>query len=215
MTHLRLEVVVSELFSENTYLVHLDGRDDCLVIDPGFDAEKIIESLTRQRLTPAAILNTHGHPDHIAGNEALKRCWPNAPLVIGAGDAEKLTDPVKNLSRGFGMDVLSPPADLLVREGDQYSAAGFDLEVFECPGHSIGHIVFLWRGQSPWIVFGGDVLFKQSIGRTDIPDGSFEMLEKAIRTKLYVLPDDTIVFPGHGGDTTIGSEKRNNPFVHE
>lgn len=215
MTHLRLEVVVSELFSENTYLVHLDGRDDCLVIDPGFDAEKIIESLTRQRLTPAAILNTHGHPDHIAGNEALKRCWPNAPLVIGAGDAEKLTDPVKNLSRGFGMDVLSPPADLLVREGDQYSAAGFDLEVFECPGHSIGHIVFLWRGQSPWIVFGGDVLFKQSIGRTDIPDGSFEMLEKAIRTKLYVLPDDTIVFPGHGGDTTIGSEKRNNPFVYE
>jgi hydroxyacylglutathione hydrolase len=145
----------------------------------------------------------------------MKRCWPHVPLVIGAGDAEKLTDPDKNLSRPFGMDVMSPEADQLVREGDTYSAAGLDLEVFECPGHSIGHVVFLWRGASPWIVFGGDVLFQQSIGRTDFPDGSFEMLEKAIRTKLYVLPNDTIVLPGHGDQTTIGSEKRLNPFVHD
>jgi hydroxyacylglutathione hydrolase len=213
MKQLNLQVVVSQLFSENAYLGHLEGRDDCIVVDPGFDTDEIIEYLTRKRLTPAAILNTHGHADHIAGNEAMKRCWPEVPLVIGAGDAEKLLDPEKNLSRPFGMDVLSPPADLLVREGDRYSAAGFDLEVFECPGHSIGHVVFLWRGQSPWIVFGGDVLFQQSIGRTDFPDGSFEMLEKAIRTKLYVLPDDTVVLPGHGPKTTIGAEKRSNPFV--
>jgi glyoxylase-like metal-dependent hydrolase (beta-lactamase superfamily II) len=215
MNRLRLQVVVSQLFSQNAYVAQLDGRDDCIVVDPGFDTNEIIEYLTRERLNPAAILNTHGHADHIAGNEAMKRCWPQTPLVIGAGDAEKLTDPVKNLSRPFGMDVLSPPADVLVREGEQYSAAGFDLEVLECPGHSIGHVVFLWRGQTPWIVFGGDVLFQQSIGRTDFPDGGFEILEKSIRTKLYTLPDDTIVLPGHGGATTTGSEKRTNPFVHE
>jgi glyoxylase-like metal-dependent hydrolase (beta-lactamase superfamily II) len=215
MPQLHLQVIVSQLFAENAYIAHLEGREDCLVVDPGFDTGKILNAITRQRLTPAAILNTHGHPDHIAGNDALKRKWPDAPIVVGERDAEKLVDPVKNLSRGFGLDVLSPPADLLVRDGDRYSAAGLDLEVFECPGHSIGHVVFLWRGDSPWIVFGGDVLFKQSVGRTDIPDGSFEMLEQAIRTRLYTLPDDTIVLPGHGDPTTIGDEKRSNPFVHE
>jgi hydroxyacylglutathione hydrolase len=215
MAQLRLAVVVSQMFSQNAYVAHLEGRNDCIVVDPGFDVDRIIEQITQKRLTPVAILNTHGHADHIAGNEAMKRCWPDAPLVIGAADAEKLTDPVGNLSRPFGIDVLSPAADLLVHEGDTYSAAGLDLEVFECPGHSIGHVVFLWRGQSPWIVFGGDVLFQQGIGRTDFPDGSFEMLATAIRTKLYTLPDDTVVLPGHGGTTTIGVEKRTNPFVHE
>ena len=213
MSKLRIAVVVSQMFSQNAYIAHLEGRSDCLVVDPGFDVDQIIEYLTQERLNPVAILNTHGHADHIAGNEAMKRCWPDIPLVIGAGDAEKLTDPVKNLSRPFGIDVVSPAADLLVNEGDHYSAAGLDLEVFECPGHSVGHVVFLWRGDSPWIVFGGDVLFQGSIGRTDFPDGSFEMLANAIRSKLYILPDDTVVLSGHGDTTTIGDEKRNNPFV--
>src|SRR5687767_11946219 len=124
MSKLRIAVVVSQMFSQNAYVAHLEGRSDCLVVDPGFDVDQIIEHVTRQRLNLAAILNTHGHADHIAGNEAIKRCWPDVPLVIGAGDAEKLTDPVKNLSRPFGIDVVSPPADLLVREGDRYSAAG-------------------------------------------------------------------------------------------
>lgn len=210
---LKIGVVVSEMFGQNAYITYLEGRDDCLVVDPGFEVDQLVAYLTDQRLTLAAILNTHGHADHIAGNETLKRCWPNAPLVIGAGDADKLTDPVKNLSRPFGLDVLSPPADVLLRDGDRYSAAGFDLEVYECPGHSVGHIVFLWKGESPWVVFGGDVLFRGSIGRTDFPDGSFEQLATAIRAKLYSLPDDTIVLPGHGEPTTTGHEKRTNPFV--
>lgn len=215
MPRARIAVVVSKLFSQNAYLAHLEGRDDCLIIDPGFDADPILEYLSQHRLTPVAILNTHGHADHIAGNEAMKRCWPDVPLVIGERDAVKLTDPELNLSRPFGIDLISPPADQLVREGDSYSAAGMDLEVRECPGHSIGHVVFVWRGQSPWIVFGGDVLFQGSIGRTDLADGSFEMLDQSIRTKLYTLPDDTIVLPGHGEATTVGNEKRSNPFVHE
>lgn len=210
---LHVSVVVSQLFSENAFIAFLDGRSDCLVVDPGLDHEEIIAYLTERRLTPAAILNTHGHADHIAGNEALKRCWPEAPLVIGTGDAEKLTDPVKNLSRPFGYDIISPPADKLLNDGDILSAAGFELEVLACPGHSTGHIVFVWKGESPWVVFGGDVLFQGSVGRTDFPDGSFEQLAAAIRTKLYCLPDDTIILPGHGGTTTIGAEKRSNPFV--
>lgn len=210
---LRVGVVVSQLFAENAYIAYLEGRSDCLVIDPGLDADQIIQFITEHRLTPAAILNTHGHADHIAGNEAMKRCWPEAPLVIGAGDAEKLTDPEKNLSRPFGYDIISPPADQTVSEGQSLQAAGFDLEIFECPGHSVGHVVFIWKGESPWVVFGGDVLFQGSIGRTDFPDGSFEQLAHAIRTKIYCLPDDTLVLPGHGDVTTVGTEKQTNPFV--
>ena len=146
MTRLHLKVVVSQLFSQNAYLAHLEGREDCLIVDPGFDTDPILEYVSRQRLTPAAILNTHGHADHIAGNEAMKGCWPEVPLVIGTRDAEKLTDPAKNLSRPFGIDLVSPPADRLLNEGDVFSGAGMDWEVFECPGHSIGHVIFLWRG---------------------------------------------------------------------
>lgn len=211
----RIGVIVSELFAENTYIASLPGRKDCIVVDPGFDDEQILSVLESQGLTPAAVLLTHGHADHIAGNQALKRRWPEVPLVIGRGDADKLTDPVKNLSRPFGFDVLSPPADVVLNEGDRYAAAGFDFEIYECPGHSVGHIVFVWKGDAPWIVFGGDVLFQGSIGRTDFPDGSFEMLASSIRDKLYVLPDDTLILPGHGDATTIGVEKKTNPFVPE
>ena len=210
---LHLAVVVSELFQENAYIAHLEGRSDCLVFDPGLDSEAIIDKLAALKLEPAAILNTHGHADHIAGNGAMKRKWPAAPLVIGSIDASKLTSPIENLSRGYGVDLTSPAADQLVNEGDVYSAAGIDLEVYETPGHSTGHVVFVWKAGSPWVVFGGDVLFQGSIGRTDFPDGSFEQLAASIRNKLYTLPDDTLVLPGHGPTTTIGFEKQHNPFV--
>lgn len=210
---LRLGTIVSMPFAENTYVARLEGRTDCIVIDPGTEPNEIIGYLTRQRLDPAAILNTHGHADHIAGNEALKRCWPDCPLVIGTGDAPKLTDAELNLSAPFGMPVTSPPADVLVNEGDVYQAAGFSLQVRETPGHSGGHVVFVWSAGKPAVVFGGDVLFRRGIGRFDFPDGNFEQLATSIRTKLFTLPDDTIVYPGHGDPTTIGEEKRLNPYV--
>ncbi len=101
---------------------------------------------------------------------------------------------------------------MTVREGDQLDLAGFKLDVLDTPGHSRGHIVFVWHSQ-PTLVFGGDVLFEGSIGRTDFYDGDFETLRRSIHEKLFVLPDDTIVYPGHGMPTTIGVEKRSNPFV--
>ena len=133
--------------------------------------------------------------------------------MIGTADAAKLTDPAQNLSAAFGIGLTSPEADVLISEPDTYSAAGFDLDVLDTPGHSAGHIVFVWKGGSPWVVFGGDVLFQGSIGRTDFPDGNFQQLESSIHRKVFALPDDTIVLPGHGSETTIGQEKRTNPFV--
>jgi glyoxylase-like metal-dependent hydrolase (beta-lactamase superfamily II) len=208
-----LAAIVSAPFEENTYVAWLAGRRDCLVVDPGLEPDEILNFLDEQSLEPAAILITHGHSDHIAGNGELKKRYPNCPLVIGRGDAPKLTDPALNLSAAFGAHLVSPPADVLLDEGDTYSAAGFDLEVREIPGHSSGHVVFVWHAGQPTVVFGGDVLFAGSIGRTDFPDGSFEDLASNIHAKLFTLPDSTQVLPGHGPPTTVGQEKRTNPFV--
>lgn len=210
---MQLAVVVSAAFQQNAYVVRLVGKNDCLVIDPGLDPEKILNYLDEHELVPAAILNTHGHSDHIAGNEALKERWPQCPLVIGEGDAPKLTNPRQNLSALFGFALISPCADVLVKDGDLYSAAGFTLHVLAIPGHSVGHVVYLWKDQEPVVAFVGDVIFSGSIGRTDFPDGDFDALASGIRSKLYTLPDDTILYSGHGPETTVGWEKRHNPFV--
>jgi glyoxylase-like metal-dependent hydrolase (beta-lactamase superfamily II) len=143
----------------------------------------------------------------------MKDRWPDCPLVIGAGDAEKLTDPNLNLSAPFGVTLTSPPADRLLHEGESFEAAALKFEILEAPGHSIGHIVLVCRHTEPWYVFGGDVLFAGSVGRTDFADGNFDDLQNAIHSKLFTLPEDTIVLPGHGPETTIGREKRSNPFV--
>jgi hydroxyacylglutathione hydrolase len=212
-TGLNVGCVVSSPFSENTYIAHFDGRPDCVIFDPGFAPDAILDYLSDRGLTPAAIVCTHGHSDHIAGNGVLKQRWPDCPLVIGAGDAKKLTDPAGNLSAAFGFSLISPPADQLLREGDRFNAAGLNLDVFETPGHSAGHIILVCKQVDPWQVFGGDVLFAGSIGRTDFPDGSFDELADSIHRKMFTLPDSTIVLPGHGPATTIGQEKRTNPFV--
>ena len=205
--------VVSAAFEENCFLASLAGRQDCLVIDPGLEPEKILRQLELHQLTPAAILNTHGHADHIAGNAALKGAYPACPLIIGHGDADKLTDPIKNLSAGFGVGLTSPPADRTVREGDVLELAGFQLTILETPGHSVGHVTFMTQDLEPVHLFVGDVLFAGSVGRTDFPDGSWEQLRASIQEKLFRLPDDAIVYTGHGPTTTIGQEKQSNPYV--
>ena len=184
------------------------------MIDPGFDVEAIVEVLSGDGLTPAAILNTHGHADHIAGNAEMKARYPDAPLLIGRNEAHLLGDPTANLSAPFGLPLTSPPADRLVDDGERLDLAGLSMEVREIPGHSPGSVVFVFDGFDPPVVLGGDVLFAGSIGRTDL-GGDFPRLASGIRSRLYSLPDATVVWPGHGPSTTVGAERRNNPFVRD
>ena len=215
MSHLRITTVISNPFQENTFVVSHADASECLIIDPGLEPDKIIQVLEEQQLTPAAILLTHGHSDHIGGNHAIKARWPECTIMIGGGDAAKLIDPTMNLSADYGIAITSPPADKMVAEGDVVTAAGLALEVLEIPGHSVGHVVYLYRDGTPMVLFGGDVLFAGSIGRTDFPDGDFQQLADGIHGKLFTLDDETVVYPGHGPETTIGAEKRANPFVGE
>jgi glyoxylase-like metal-dependent hydrolase (beta-lactamase superfamily II) len=210
---IEIHTVVSEPFAENSYIVWRGGSREALVIDPGFEPEPILEFLADRGLACAAIVNTHGHVDHIAGNAPLKRAFPAAPILIGPGDAAMLTDAALNLSAGYGIPIVSPPADRLVREGDRLELAGLALDVFDVPGHSPGHVVYLIRETEPCTVLGGDVLFRGSVGRTDFPGGSFETLRAGIERVLWPLPPDTVVYPGHGPTTTTGHEQRTNPFV--
>lgn len=209
----KIQTIVSPPFAENTFIAFLPDRDDCVIVDPGMTPDRIIEYVRSQGRTPAAMLITHGHGDHIAGIGPVKLEWPDCPIVIGRHEANKLVDPVANLSAALGIPVTTPPADVLVDHGQTYSAAGFTFEVREIPGHSSGHVVFIWREHDPPIVFGGDVLFAGSIGRTDFPGGSFEQLAAGIQQHLFTLPDESLVLSGHGPRTTIGIEKEHNPFV--
>ncbi len=207
------ERVVSGLFDQNCYLVWQDGKNECLIIDPGFEPELVIEAISRLNLNPVAILNTHGHVDHIAGNTRLKEIWPDCPVIIGAKDSDKLTDPRKNLSHGFGVPLRSVPPDLVLSGEATLNYGGLWLLAREVPGHSEGHLVFVCEAAKPIIIFVGDVIFSGSIGRTDFPGGDYQKLILGINTVIFGYPEDTILLPGHGPPTTVGQERRWNPFV--
>lgn len=210
---LQIHTIVSEPFAENSYILWQDGRTDAVVIDPGFEPDLILAFLAERELKLAAIINTHGHVDHIAGNADMKQAFPDAPILVGENDAILLTDSIVNMSAAFGLPVTSPPADRLLKEGDRLDFAGIAMEVFDVPGHSPGHVVYLIRETKPYTVLGGDVLFRGSVGRVDFPGGSMEQLKDNIERVLWPLPPDTIVYPGHGPVTTVGHEKRTNPYL--
>ena len=206
----RVEVIESAPFSENSYVLWKPDGVDALVVDPGFEPEAIVACLARFGLKLVAILNTHGHVDHIAGNAAMKGFAPEAPLLIGRNDAPLLANSWANLSQAFGKPLTSPPADRLLDHGEILEIAGFRFEVREIPGHSPGSIVYV----ADDFVIGGDVLFAGSVGRTDL-GGNAPLLYQGIKTKLFDLPDATEVWPGHGPITTIGQERLTNPYVGE
>ena len=210
---LQIVTVTSDPFAQNAYIVWRDGQSEAIIIDPGFEWQAMRDQLAERELGLAALVCTHGHVDHIAGNSRLKKLFPHAPLVIGTGDAAMLTDPMLNLSEGFGIPVVSPPADRLVNEGETVNYAGIEMDVFDLPGHSPGHVVFVVRGESPPIVFGGDVVFRGGVGRTDFPGGDFETLRNGVRKHLWPLPPATVIYPGHGPVTTVGHERRTNPYL--
>jgi hydroxyacylglutathione hydrolase len=191
----------------NCYILGCEETGKAAVVDPGDDADRILRLLADRKLTVAAIVNTHGHFDHVGGNQRLKAAT-DAPLMIHAGDAPMLKRLAADASM-FGLSAENSPApDRTVDEGDSVEFGKLSLTVLHTPGHSPGGIAL--RGDG--CVFVGDTLFAGSIGRTDLPGGNYETLIRSVREKLFVLPDDTRVFCGHGPETTVGREKKHNPF---
>ena len=209
----QLETIVSQPFEQNSTILWRKDSTDAIVFDPGMEPELILESLAINGLTLVAVMLTHGHSDHIAGNAAMKQHFPDAPILIGTGDAPLLLDPWLNLSGFFGTPLTSPPADRLVIDGEILTIAGVTFEVREIPGHSPGHVVYCVNDTSPPIIIGGDVLFRGGIGRTDFPGGSLKTLLHGIDIKLRPLPENSIIYPGHGPVTTLGHEWRTNQFL--
>ena len=210
MTFSKLQVeqlVVGPLFS-NCYIVWDDHIKQGAIIDPGEDAHIILKKITELDVEIKYILATHGHFDHVAAVASVKR-ETDAVFLAHKDDLFFMED-CENAARRWGFEIERPPKpDQFIKDGDTIKIGSFTLEVLHTPGHSPGGVSFLHNR----MVFGGDTLFQGSIGRTDFRMGSFEELTKSIKTRLYTLPDDTIVYTGHGPSTTIGAEKLYNPFV--
>lgn len=192
----------------NCYLVFCEKTRETIVVDPGEDAQIICKSIDDNRLNPVYIINTHGHVDHIGANGAIKERF-NVPIAIHACDADMLINPKANLSVFIGDDIVSPPADQLLNDGDILHFGDEEMKVIHTPGHSQGGIC-LHTGK---ILISGDTLFKGSVGRSDLPGSDYESLMDSLQNLINSLKEDTVVYPGHGPKTTIGTEKRSNPFL--
>ncbi|MFO8007054.1 MAG: MBL fold metallo-hydrolase [Candidatus Brocadiia bacterium] len=196
----------------NAYLVVDEESGSGAVIDPGAEPERIAQRCRDEAMEVLFIVNTHAHADHVGGNEGLKREFPDAELCIGAGDAERLADEQANLSAAFGLRAGGAEPDRRLHEGDRLECGQVTLEVIETPGHTPGAISLLAREQEPPQLFCGDLLFRDGVGRTDFPGGDWSALVSSIRDKTLVLPEETVVWPGHGERTTVGRERRAKQF---
>jgi len=209
---MKIDTFVLGGYETNCYILRKsDTSKDCLIVDIGLDAGRLIESLRHKKLNPVAVILTHGHIDHIAGIAALRSEFPDTKVYIHKLDAKMLTEAQSNLSAMTGQTFSTEPPDLVVEEKSIIDQAGIKLEVFHTPGHTLGGICLYSADEG--IVFTNDALFADSVGRTDFLGGSMEQLVDSIREKLLVLPDDTIVYPGHGPTSTIAHEKANNQFL--
>lgn len=200
-------------FYENTYVVY-SKVGNALIIDPGcyedHEVEEISSFVSLQNLRVQAIINTHCHIDHVLGNEILKQKF-SCPLKIPENEVE-VFNAVAAYAPQWGITGYQPAqVDEFLQGGKKLLLDDIEFELIEVPGHSPGHLVFYEATRKK--VIGGDVLFRESIGRTDLPGGNHDDLLRNIQEKLYVLPEDVTVYPGHGPETTIGHEKANNPFV--
>lgn len=201
-------------FQENTIVLrNADG--ECIIFDPGCydrnEREELKKYIDNQKLTPVKLINTHGHLDHVFGNAFIYDTYDLKPELHKDELKVLQTAPAISSAYGVPFPATSPDPEVFIAEGDVISFGEMTLKTLLCPGHSPASLCFYIEQHG--ILIGGDVLFRDSIGRTDLPGGDHNTLLNAIKTKVYTLPDETVVYPGHGPTTTVGYEKKHNPFV--
>ena len=206
---MKVEKFVIGMIQTNCYLVQNEESKECFLVDPAICPEELVSHIKSEGLELKAILLTHGHFDHIMGIDGFVDEF-HVPVYVYEEDADAMTDPKLNQSSVYTGGYTYEGARS-IREGQILKLAGYDFEVFHTPGHTKGGCCYYVRSED--VLFSGDTLFQNSIGRTDFPGGSMSDLVRAVKEKLMVLPDETLVYPGHMGETTIGHEKTHNPFL--
>lgn len=196
-------LILGEL-AVNCYILADSRTKEAVIIDPGSEPDVIKKCISEEKLKPLFIINTHGHADHIGANRFL-----GLPVYIHELDSDFLIDPEKNFSSVFGLKVTSPRAENFLKDGDRLKVGDLEIFVMHTPGHTPGGISL----KVDKVLFTGDTLFCEGVGRTDLPYGSEKELMKSISEKILALPDATIIYPGHGPASTIKHERENNPFI--
>lgn len=207
---MRITNLPSGALQVNTYLAVDEKTNEGFIVDPGGYNKVLTKEVRDNDVNIKYIILTHGHSDHICGVNEHKAEFPDAKIVAYKDEEAMLENPNLNQSPGFGVP-YSTKADILVSDGDELKVGDVTLKFIHTPGHTEGGMCIYVKEAKA--LFSGDTLFRQSIGRTDFPGGSYKEIMDSIRKKLFLLPDDTNVFPGHMGMTSIGFEKENNPFV--
>lgn len=207
---MRITNLPSGALQANTYLAVDEKTNEGFIVDPGGYNKVLTKEVRDNDVNIKYIILTHGHSDHICGVNEHKAEFPDAKIVAYKDEEAMLENPNLNQSPGFGVP-YSTKADILVSDGDERKVGDVTLKFIHTPGHTEGGMCIYVKEAKA--LFSGDTLFRQSIGRTDFPGGSYKEIMDSIRKKLFLLPDDTNVFPGHMGTTSIGFEKENNPFV--
>ena len=203
MSTARVIRYIAGAYQTNVYLVYDEETKDAFIVDPGYEFSKIYEDIEELDLKPLYIILTHGHGDHTGGIDKLKKTFDGLKLVASKDERKLLFH--RSMSMGKG----GIRADMEVSDGDVLDVGNIHLQFITTPGHTPGGMCILMEG----VLFSGDTLFRGSVGRTDFPGGDMDTLLSSLRDKLMLLPDETEVYPGHMGETTIGIERRHNPFV--
>lgn len=203
---MRLKMIVSPDMEENCYFVIDENTNEAIVIDPGSQPTKLCQIVNNERLNIKAICLTHCHYDHIAAVSELKE-HTNAPVIIGENEETTASSKTYNLSQLFGNPMVLE-YDTVMKDGEKFCFGDLEFKVISTPGHTMGGCCYYFEKEG--VLFSGDTLFYMSVGRTDFPGGDSTALVSSIKDKLFTLPDDTVVYCGHGNQTSIGFEKENN-----
>ncbi|MCI8514315.1 MAG: MBL fold metallo-hydrolase [Lachnospiraceae bacterium] len=207
MRNCEIRLMVLGMVGTNCYFLSNKETKEMILVDPADSPERIEAFARKQGYRPVAILLTHGHFDHILGVDKLRDAW-RVPVYADEAEAEILGDCRKNLSAGLGGSVFETKADIYLKDGEEFTLAGFLIRMIHTPGHTAGGCCYYVESEK--LLISGDTLFEGSCGRTDFPGGSMSTLVRSIQEKLFVLPEDVQVYPGHGEPTDIGREKKYN-----